>query len=95
MKKIKFWAVICGKEITYYINRTQYPLGLRQKIWPAAHFVWEILSAAHLFEKKSGLRRILFIIFLLKPACIWIEVSCSVYEFIGGKNDSSSNTQRS
>ena len=29
--------MICEKEIKYYINRTDYPLGLSQKIWPAVH----------------------------------------------------------
>jgi len=33
-------AVICGTKITYCIYRTEYPLGLSPKIWPAAHFVW-------------------------------------------------------
>jgi len=56
---------------------------------------------------KSCLRRILFLKILafgaffhefsLKPGCIWFEVSYSairrVYEFIGGENDSNSNTE--
>jgi len=29
----------------------------------------------------------------LKPRCIWFEVSYSVYQFIGGANDSNSNTE--
>jgi len=31
--------------------------------------------------------------FLLKPGCIWSEVSYSVYQFIGGENNSNSNTE--
>jgi len=29
----------------------------------------------------------------LKLGCIWFEVSYSVYQFIGGENDSNSNTE--
>jgi len=31
----------------------------------------------------------------LKPGCIWFEVSYYVYQFIGGENDSNSNTKLS
>jgi len=48
-----------------------------------------------LFHQKSGLRRIFFIQFFLKPGCIWFEVSYCVYQFIGSENDSNSNTERS
>jgi len=34
-----FWAVICGKWITYYVKRTDYPSGFSQKIWPAKQIV--------------------------------------------------------
>ena len=46
-----------------------------------------------LFHMKSGLRRIFFIQDLLKAGCIWFEVSYCVYQFIGGENDSNSNTK--
>jgi len=43
-----------------------------------------------LFHK---MRRIFFIQNFLKPRCIWFAVSYSVYQFIGGENDSNSNTE--
>jgi len=58
----------------------------------------------NLFD-KSCLRRILFFknlaygaffsykFFLNLLGCIWFEVSYSVYQFIGGENDSNSNTE--
>jgi len=76
------------------------PAGIRRcardlKTWPARSKIFR--AAMHKmrifwFHEKSGLRRIFFIFFLLKPGCIWFEVSCSVYQFIGGANDSNSNT---
>jgi len=46
-----------------------------------------------LFFKKSGFRRIFLIQIFLKPRCIWFEDSYYVYQFIGGENDSNSNTE--
>jgi len=46
-----------------------------------------------LFHKKSGLRRIVFIQNYLNTRYIWFEVSYYVYQFIGGENDSNSNTE--
>jgi len=34
-----------------------------------------------------------FIQFFLKQGCIWLEVSYSVYQFIGGENDLNSNIE--
>jgi len=48
-----------------------------------------------LFHKKSGLRRIFFIIkflFIIR-GCISFEVFNSVYQFISGENDFNSNTE--
>jgi len=62
IKRRRFWAVICGKEIAHYINRTEHPSGISPKIRPAAHFVWlKIWPAVYVFHKKSGLRRMYFI----------------------------------
>jgi len=46
-----------------------------------------------LFYHKSGLRRIFFIQIFVKPRCIWFEDFYNVYQFIGGENDSNSNTE--
>ena len=35
----------------------------------------------------------MFSTILLKPECIWFEVSCPVYQFIGGENDFNLNTE--
>jgi len=40
IKRRRIWAVICGKEIMYYVNRMEYQSGLSEKIRPDAHFVW-------------------------------------------------------
>jgi hypothetical protein len=50
--------------------------------------LWRIV-----FHKKSGLRRIFFTQIFLKQGCIWLEISYSVYQFIGGENDSNSNIE--
>jgi len=49
--------VICGKEITYYINRIEHPSGLSPKIRPVARFVWLKISV---FHRRSGLRCMFF-----------------------------------
>jgi len=37
--------------MTYYINRTQYPLGLSEEIWPAEYFFsFKILPVAYIFH---------------------------------------------
>jgi len=37
IEKRRFRAVICKKNTN--INKTEYPLGLYQKNWPAAHLI--------------------------------------------------------
>jgi len=40
IKRRRFCAAICEKKNAYYINTTNCPPGLSQRIWLAAHFVW-------------------------------------------------------
>jgi len=81
--------VLCGKSITYYINRTEYrqKFGLQRILFDKS-CLWRIF-----FHQKSGLRRMFFMlnfffIILARVGCIWLEVSYSVYEFIGSEKDS-------
>ena len=85
--------MICEIWITYYIKRTEYPLGLSQKSGLRRILFDRSCLRRIFFNKKSALRRILFMQSLLKPRCIWFEVSYYVYQFIGGENDSNSNTE--
>jgi len=112
--------------MTYDINRADNSTGVSQKIWPAAHVVWQKLPAAHVVSEKNLAfgaffpKKIFYSIVSLflsffflwwqipnlitGPSgwwapeiiilwCIWFQVSYSVYQFIGGINDSNSNTQ--
>jgi len=87
--------VICKKSITYYINRLF--IRIQSKNLVCYTFFWQ--KSCQMFHKKSGLQRIFTMIFFYKiffeiiPWCIWFQDSYSVYQSIGGVNDSKYNTQ--
>jgi len=57
------------------------------------HTIWIGQNTHQDLFKHSGLRHILFEVHFFEQGGIWFEVSCSVYQFIGGENDSNSNTE--
>jgi len=68
------------------------PIGSHSKIWQVANFVLQVLPAAHFVSLKSGLPRSFPIKRLFLNYSVMHLISSSAYQFIGGKNDSKSNT---
>jgi len=85
--------VICENKITYYINRTEYPLGLGQKSGLRRILFDRSCVRRIWFHKKSGLRRIFFIFFLLNRDAFDLKFLVLSTNFISGENDSNSNTE--
>jgi len=79
--------VICGKEIPYYINKTDYPSGPSQNIWLSRICLIKHLACGTMFSQKF--------FFLINLGCIRFEISYSVYQFIDGVNDSREAFKRS
>ena len=79
-----FWKPPLKINEIYRINKTKHHIETWSKILACgACYLITNLACGNLFVT----------IFLLKPGCIWFEVSCSVYQFIGGENDSNFNIE--
>ena len=94
----RFWAVVGGKWITYYINRTDYPSGFSQQNLACSAFCVIGLACGAFWSIKNlaGSAFFWYKIFLLIILwCIRFQFAYFVYQFIGGENHSNINTESS